>query len=139
MTDRLRILAAVALGGAAGAPARYEVTRLIHVSQACFPGATFWINVSGSFVLGFLLVLLLERLPPTRYLRPMLATGFLGAYTTFSTYAVEADVLAKDHHAAMAITYAVATMVAGLIAAWAGVLAASRLIPSTGVPSREVR
>jgi CrcB protein len=133
VNDRLRVLLAVAAGGAAGAPARYEVTRLVAVAKAGFPGATFWINVSGSFLLGFLLVLLLERLPPTRYVRPMVATGFLGAYTTFSTFAVETDVLAKDGHAAMALAYVVASTAAGLVAALAGVVAARRLIPSTGV------
>jgi fluoride exporter len=149
VNDRARLILAVAAGGAAGAPARYELTRLITVTANGFPAATFWINVSGSFVLGFLLVLILERFPPTRYLRPVMATGFLGAYTTFSTFAVETDLLAKDHHAATALLYVVASMAAGLAAAVAGVAAARRLIPSTGVasgstdhgidPNREVR
>ena len=126
------LLAAVAVGGAAGAPARYEVSQLIPVARAGFPAATFWINVSGSFILGLLLVLILERFPPTRYVRPLLATGFLGAYTTFSTFAVETDLLAKDGHATMAIAYVAASMAAGLVAAWMGVVVARRLIPSTG-------
>ena len=132
MRDRFRLLGAVAVGGAAGAPARYEATHLIPVRNGGFPGATFWVNVAGSFVLGLLLVLLLERFPPTRYLRPLLATGFLGAFTTFSAFAVETDLLAKDSHVALALAYVGASLGAGLAAAWMGVVAARRLIPSTG-------
>src|ERR1043165_9943732 len=69
------ILLAVAAGGALGAPARYGVAQLVHVAPGTFPWATFWTNISGSFVLGLLLALLLERFPPTRYLRPFVATG----------------------------------------------------------------
>src|ERR1700722_11514 len=75
------VLAAIAAGGALGAPARYEMTRLIHAAKGSFPWATFWTNISGSLVLGFLLILVIERFPPSRYVRPFFATGFLGAYT----------------------------------------------------------
>ena len=71
----LDVLAAIAAGGALGAPARYEVAQIIHVAKDTFPWATFWTNVSGSFALGFVLILLIERFPPTRYVRPFLATG----------------------------------------------------------------
>ena len=64
-------------------------------------------NVSGSFVLGLFMALILERFPPTRYLRPFVATGFLGAYTTYSTFAVESDLLVKQGHAAIGVGYAV--------------------------------
>src|SRR5690349_1004571 len=74
------VLAAIALGGMAGASARYGVSRWIPPQPGGFPWATFWINVSGSFVLGVLLVVVLEKLPPTRLVRPFLATGVLGAY-----------------------------------------------------------
>ncbi len=79
------MLAAVALGGALGATARYAVAQLVHGAPGSFPWATFWTNASGSLVLGAVLVLVAERYPPTRYLRPFMATGFLGAYTTYST------------------------------------------------------
>jgi len=123
------VLAAIAAGGAAGTPARYEMTRLIHVTKGTFPWATFWTNVTGSLVLGFLLILIIERFPPSRYLRPFLAIGFLGAYTTFSTYMVDTDTLIKDHHAAIGITYLLASAVAGLAAVWAGIVA-GRLVPT---------
>ncbi len=118
------VLAAIAAGGALGAPARFEVAQLIHVANNTFPWATFWTNISGSFALGFLLVLVIERFPPSRYLRPFFATGFLGAFTTFSTFAVEADLLINDGHAAIGIAYAVGSLVAGFAAVWAGILLA---------------
>jgi CrcB protein len=111
---------AVAAGGALGAPARYAIGEAAHVAPGTFPWPTFWINVGGSFALGVLLVLVVERFPPTRYVRPFLATGFLGAFTTFSTFAVETDVLAKDGHAGIAIVYAIASLAAGLLAVFAG-------------------
>jgi fluoride exporter len=122
------VLAAIAAGGALGAPARYEVAQLIHVGKDSFPWATFWTNISGSFALGFILILVIERFPPTRYLRPFFATGLLGAFTTFSTFAVEADLLIKDGHAAIGVAYAIGSLVAGFAAVWAGILLA-RLAP----------
>jgi protein CrcB len=80
------VLGVIALGGALGATARYGVAQLVHVAPDTFPWATFWTNGTGSFALGLILALVLERFPPGRYLRPFLATGFLGAYTTYSTF-----------------------------------------------------
>jgi CrcB protein len=122
------VLAAIALGGAMGAPARYGVAQLVHVAPGSFPWATFWTNVSGSFALGAVLALVLQRFPPTRYLRPFLATGFLGAYTTYSTFAVETDLLFKDGHAAIGVAYVAASMIGALVAVWAGIVTA-RAVP----------
>jgi fluoride exporter len=116
------VLAAVAAGGALGAPARYEMTRLIHVTAGTFPWSTFWTNISGSLVLGFSLILIIERFPPSRYVRPFFAVGFLGAYTTFSTYMVDTDLLVKDGHAGIAIAYLVASAAAGFAAVWVGII-----------------
>lgn len=130
-----RVLAAIALGGALGAPARYGVAQLIHVADNSFPWATFWTNISGSFALGLILVLILERFPPTQYLRPFVATGFLGAYTTYSTFAVETDLLVKNGHAPIGLAYAVASLAAGFVAVWAGMVAARVFRPSPRAPS----
>ncbi len=62
------MLAAVPVGGALGTGARYGVAQLVHVPPGSFP--TFWANVTGSFVLGAILVLIVERFPPSRYVRP---------------------------------------------------------------------
>ena len=122
------VLAAIAAGGALGAPARYEITRLIHVAKGTFPWATFWTNITGSLALGFLLILVIERFPPSRYLRPFFATGFLGAYTTFSTSMVDTDTLIKDGHAAIGVAYLLASAAAGFAAVWVGIIA-GRLVP----------
>jgi hypothetical protein len=68
------VLAVIALGGMLGASARYGINRWLPTRPGGFPWATFWTNMSGSFLLGLLLVLLLERFPPTRLVRPFLAT-----------------------------------------------------------------
>ena len=115
-------LAAVALGGALGAPARYGISVAVQVAPGTFPWGTFWTNVSGSLALGLFLALVLERFPPSRYLRPFVATGFLGAYTTYSTFAVETDLLVKNGHLGIALIYVVASFGAGLTAAWIGAL-----------------
>ena len=121
------VLAAIAAGGALGAPARYGVAQLVHAGAGSFPWATFWINVSGSFALGLVLVVLVARFPPSTFLRPFVATGFLGAYTTYSTFAVETVLLAKDGAAGMACAYTAASLVVGLGAAAGGIVLGRRL------------
>ena len=116
-----RVVAAVALGGALGAPARYGISQAVHITAGSFPWGTFWINVSGSLALGFFLAVVLRRFPATRYLRPFVASGFLGSYTTYSTFAVETDLLIRNGRAGMALAYVVGSVVTGITAAWSGV------------------
>jgi fluoride exporter len=125
---RLPVVLAVAAGGALGAPIRYELSVRVHVAPGSFPWSTFWINVSGSFLLGLLLTFMLERWPPTRYVRPFLAIGVLGAYTTFSTYSVETDLLFRDGHVAVGLSYALGSLAAGGVAVYLGIVA-GRLWP----------
>jgi fluoride exporter len=125
---RTRILLAIALGGMIGATARYKVSTWITVSAGGFPWATFWTNVSGSLVLGALLVVLVERFPPSRYAQAFAGTGVLGAYTTFSTFSVETDLLVKDGHVGTAIAYVVASLVVGIAVAWLGIVLARRVV-----------
>jgi fluoride exporter len=120
---RMPVVLAVAAGGALGAPIRYEITAHVNVAPDSFPWPTFWINISGSFLLGLLLTFVLERWPPTRYVRPFLAIGLLGAYTTFSTYSVETDLLLQDGHVGVGIGYAIISLVAGGIAVYLGIVA----------------
>jgi CrcB protein len=108
-------LVAVMVGGALGALARWAV-ELAVPSVGGFPLATLLINVSGAFGLGLLGVLLLERLPPTRYLRPLLGIGFLGAYTTFSTMAMEGVRLLDGGRPGLAVGYWAATLLVGQMA-----------------------
>jgi fluoride exporter len=110
--SQLRALAVV-LGGAVGALARWRVSLALPNDPASFPWGTLVVNISGAFGLGFAAVILNERMRPSRYLRPLIAIGFFGAYTTFSTMAVE-GVRAIDAGATgTALTYWVLTLLAG--------------------------
>ena len=130
--NRMQIdaVAVIAVGGALGAPARYGVTRLIHVAPDSFPWATFVTNLTGAFVLGLLLTSLFDRGPRPRMhrLRLFLGVGFLGAYTTFSTMAVETVTLAKDGFVALGVGYLLVSFAAGLGVAYLGIVVA-RLFP----------
>ena len=131
---RPEVLAAIAVGGSLGSPARYAIGRVVPTASGGFPWATFLINVTGSFVLGALVTLIVERWPPTRYVRPFAAIGFLGAYTTFSTYMVETDLLVKDGHLAVAVLYVGGSLVVGLAAVYLGIVGI-RIWPTTrGAP-----
>jgi fluoride exporter len=125
---RLAILAAVATGGAFGAAGRYAISLAIPETASGFPWATFLINITGSAVLGFLVTLVPEQFPRGRLARPLLGTGFIGAYTTFSTFTVEAVLLIRAGHPATAGAYVLASVVAGLAAAWAGMIGARLIV-----------
>ncbi|CAN5897061.1 fluoride efflux transporter CrcB [soil metagenome] len=116
------MLAAVAAGGALGGLCRYGVVLLIPVGPNGFPWATFWTNTAGSLLLGALLVVASRRFPSSRYIRPFFATGLLGASTTFSTLAVEVDLLSAEGAPVRAGIYCAASVVAGVAAAWIGML-----------------
>lgn len=104
-------------GGALGAVSRWAVgLALAPTSGSGFPLATFVVNISGAFGLGFAAVLLIERLPPTRYLRNLIGIGFFGAYTTFSTMAMEGVRLVENGRVATAATYWVLALIVGQMA-----------------------
>jgi CrcB protein len=93
-----------------------------------FPWATFLINVTGSAVLGFLLVLLMEQFPRGHLARPVLGTGVLGGYTTFSTFTVDAVLLARAGRVDTAIFYVLASVVVGIGALWFGMTSARGIL-----------
>lgn len=123
------VLAAIAAGGALGGLCRYGVAQALPPGGDGFPWATFWTNVSGSLLLGLVVVLAVRRFPESRWMRPFLATGVLGAYTTFSTLVVETDLLAAHGYGSTAALYAAASLVAGLAAAWTGLMLGRILWP----------
>ena len=126
-------LAAIAVGGALGTLARYGIERAVVPAPLGFPWATWTVNVLGSFVLGAVVTLVVERWPGDRYLRPLVAVGFCGGFTTFSSLAVEIDQRVQHGRAALALAYLVATLAAGAGAALAGItLARGRLLPAPG-------
>lgn len=124
----MRTVLAIAIGGALGALARYGVGALVTTrTGAGFPWGTFVVNVSGAFVLGLLFALFAQRthLPP--WLIASVTVGFLGAYTTFSTFALESLLLAEDGRLLAASMNVAASVAAGLLAVIAGVLAGRAL------------
>lgn len=115
----------VGIGGGLGALCRYELGLSLPVkTPPAFPSTTLLINLTGAFALGLLVTLILEYWPPTRYVRPFFAIGVLGGYTTFSTFMVESARLIQTHHTGTAITYMVISLVAGMIAVFAGAIVA---------------
>jgi len=118
------VLLAIAAGGFLGALARYEVELTWAVHSGAFPASTFVINTSGAFLLGLVLTVSIERdrvhARTWRYVRLFTCVGFLGAWTTMSTVAVESDTLVRGGDIGMALAYLAATITAGLGAAVAG-------------------
>lgn len=110
----------VALGGAIGAVSRYWMSRwLFELFQNTFPYGTFAINVLGSFLLGFMYAFTLEGIVSTP-LRLMLNVGLLGAFTTFSTFSLEAIMLIREGNFRLGALYVVGSVFLGLLAASLG-------------------
>lgn len=127
LAARWDILAVIALGGALGSLGRWGLATALPHPATSFPWATFITNVTGCLALGGLMVLT-EVWPPSRYLRPFLAIGVLGGYTTFSAYMLDTRTLLVTGHAATAGAYLAGSLAAGLAAVWAGVVAARSAI-----------
>jgi CrcB protein len=113
--DRRELLAVFA-GGAVGAVARALVGEALPHEPGTWPWATFAVNIAGAFILGLLVTRLQERVPPSAYRRPLLGTGFCGAFTTFSTFQVELLGMLDEDRAGLAAAYAGASIAAGCIA-----------------------
>ncbi|HEY1833373.1 MAG TPA: fluoride efflux transporter CrcB [Solirubrobacteraceae bacterium] len=111
-----RELAAIGAGGVCGALLRVWLGRRFAGAADAWPWTTFLINVSGSFALAYFATRLQERLPQSIYRRPLLGTGFCGAYTTFSTMQVELLGMLEAHRYGLAASYALASVTAGLVA-----------------------
>ncbi len=118
----------IAIGGALGCLARYGLTDLIQLIYGRdFPYATLSINVLGSFLMGFLFIETLERLTISPAVRTGMLTGFLGAFTTFSTFALESLHLAEQGEAIKSLLYPTLSVALGIAAAFAGAVIARRL------------
>jgi CrcB protein len=121
-----RLLGAVFAGGAVGSVARAAVGRALSSPAGGWPWATFAVNVLGTLILGWSVTRLQERLPPSAYRRPFLATGVCGGLTTFSTLQLELVDLLRAGDAALALAYAAASLGLGFVAVWGGVRLARR-------------
>jgi CrcB protein len=114
----------VGAGGFLGANARYVVARVVGaLVDTRFPLGTFVINVGGSFLLGVLVAVAGEKvLPTSESMRLALGVGFLGAFTTFSTFEFETHALFEDGSWLTATTNVVASLFVGLLAVRAGIV-----------------
>ena len=112
----------VMVGGALGSLARFLVSKAFvqRFPNANFAIGTFVVNVTGCFVIGILMTLFIERLRLPSYWHLFTVVGFLGGYTTFSSFEFDAYLAFRGGHSLMALTYLVASVVTGYGAVWLG-------------------
>ncbi len=127
MESVMKILA-VGIGGAFGAIARYlvSVSPLQSVFQN-FPFPTFIINITGSFLIGFLVILLADKFTINENLRSALIVGFLGAFTTFSTFELEIFGLIRERYFVTAFIYLFLSVLVGFVGVLGGVWLAKQI------------
>lgn len=117
----------VLLGGATGSLTRYVVgTAIMNRVGGRFPLGTVFINITGSFLIGFIMTMLTERLSPHPNLRLVLVVGFLGGYTTFSSFEWESFGLMRDDARWLALLNLVGSVVLGYLAVWLGAAVAAK-------------
>jgi len=121
-------LMAVFVGGALGTVARYLVEALHPLAPGAFPWVTLLVNLTGSFAIGLVMPLTEHLSHRHRALRPLLVVGFLGGWTTYSTLAVDATLLARHGDVASCLAYLAATVAGGLALVVAGHALGRRLV-----------
>jgi len=127
-------LIAIAVGGAAGALTRFFVGNSIHAWLGRdFPHATLFINVSGSFLMGLLSELMVQRFSVAGEYRAAVLVGFLGAYTTFSTYALESFMLIEEGGVHKAFLNIFLSNALCILAVWVGILWGRNLFNGMGL------
>jgi fluoride exporter len=126
--EDLPVLAVIAIGGAAGAAARYLIGAAWPTTAGGLPVSTLVVNVLGCALIGVLMVLITDVWTRQRLVRPFLGTGVLGGFTTFSTYTVDIQRLVATAHPGPALLYLVLTPVSALLAVWITATATRRLV-----------
>lgn len=120
--NNLAVLLAVALGGAIGSVGRYLVSAVWMPAAGphALPWGTLLVNVAGSFLYGLLFAVLTQYLPASGTLRVALLAGFLGGFTTFSSFSFETVRLFQEGQPGLAIGYVLASVLSCLLAVWLG-------------------
>jgi len=119
----------LAVGGAFGAVSRYLVQGWVQdLAGGRFPWGTFAVNISGSFALGLVFALAMDRAVLAPEVRVPLMVGFIGSYTTFSTLMLESWVLVEEGDLARMLFNLMGSVAVGMVAVVAG-LAVGRLVP----------
>jgi CrcB protein len=117
----------IVVGGGAGSLARYLAgTAIMTRFGSRFPMGTLVVNVTGCFLIGLLMTLITERFSPGTNWRPLLVIGFLGGYTTFSSFEWETYAAARDGSHWMGLVNVIASVVFGYAAVWLGAAIARR-------------
>lgn len=117
----------VAVGGAFGTVARYLINiSPLHTALEKFPLHTFIINIFGSFLIGFFLILFTEKYAVSEAIRLAVLVGFLGAFTTFSTLELEIWTLIKDERYLLSFAYLTLSITVGFIGLVAGISLAKK-------------
>lgn len=136
LRKEIGIVLVILVGGFLGTLCRYELTIHWIRSSAAFPLTIFTINVTGSFLIGIILTSIVEKMRPNRYLRPLTCVGFLGGWTTMSTFAGESDHLISSNHLGVAMAYLFATMFVTPVVAAFGI-ALAHLLPDSRKATEE--
>jgi fluoride exporter len=116
------LLPVIAAGGALGSLARWGLATALPHRASELAWGTLLVNLVGSFLLGLLMALLLDVWSERRYARPFLGVGFLGGFTTFSTYELDARGLLASGQPGLALAYVAGSVVAALVAVTVGVI-----------------
>lgn len=113
-------LLAVALGGAIGSLLRYWISGWLNTPEGRLPVGTLSINVIGSLLMGIAFVLIMEKARLSPELRPLIMTGMLGGFTTFSTFSLEAVTLLNEGHTGAALIYVLLSVILCITALYFG-------------------
>lgn len=126
----------VSLAGALGSGLRYGLGELLPHSTTAWPFSTWMINLLGAFLIGWLYTAIAPQTATRRQLtyRTILGTGFLGGFTTYSTFSLEVVQHLQHGQFALALGYTAASLILGVAAAWLGSITATATTPSRDTP-----